>query len=151
MKPVLQALLLADKIYDDRTTGKKVIAGTFNRLLIAPNVKFEPIEGADGNTTLQMPGGMEAGSPSAYFSVTECRGQLRFELRYVDLSDDKVYLSTEINVECNDPLLTIEAVVPMPKLPTPHPGAFALELLCNDEPIGSLRVHVQEIEIRGET
>src|SRR5947208_45463 len=33
MKPILQALLLADKIYEDKS-GKKIIAGTFNRLLV---------------------------------------------------------------------------------------------------------------------
>ena len=31
-KPVLQALVLADHVYQDKTTGKMVIAGTFNRL-----------------------------------------------------------------------------------------------------------------------
>lgn len=147
MKPVLQALLLADKIYDDRATGKKVIAGTFNRMLIAKNVALKQAEDSEGNKTIRMPGGMEAGSPSAYFSVTECRGQRRFVLRYVDLSDDKVYLSTEITVECDDPLRTVEAVLPMPRLPTPHPGVFALELLCDDEPVGALRIQVEEIEI----
>jgi len=32
VKPVLQALPLADRIYQD-TTGKHIIAGTFNRMV----------------------------------------------------------------------------------------------------------------------
>ena len=31
-KPVLQALVLADHVYVDAETGKKIIAGTFNEL-----------------------------------------------------------------------------------------------------------------------
>lgn len=31
-KPVLQAMVLADNVYQDRTTGKFIIAGTFSRL-----------------------------------------------------------------------------------------------------------------------
>ena len=31
-KPLLQALILADHVYQDAQTGKKVIAGTFNQL-----------------------------------------------------------------------------------------------------------------------
>lgn len=34
VKPVLQALILAEKIYEDKKTGKKVLAGTFNSLMI---------------------------------------------------------------------------------------------------------------------
>ncbi|KKL08019.1 hypothetical protein LCGC14_2580160, partial [marine sediment metagenome] len=36
-------------------------------------------------------------------------------------------------------------VIPMPTLPQVE-GVHALELLCNDEPVGSLRVIVEEMK-----
>ncbi|MBN1909252.1 MAG: hypothetical protein JW818_05905 [Pirellulales bacterium] len=36
MKPILQALVVADHVYQD-VTGKKIIAGTFNRILFKKN------------------------------------------------------------------------------------------------------------------
>ena len=35
IRPILQAMVLADQVYEDKSTGKKVIAGTFNTLLFA--------------------------------------------------------------------------------------------------------------------
>ncbi len=34
MKPILQALILADHIYEDKATGKKIVAGIFNRVVV---------------------------------------------------------------------------------------------------------------------
>jgi hypothetical protein len=34
MKPLLQALLIADHVYEDKVTGKKIVAGIFHRLAI---------------------------------------------------------------------------------------------------------------------
>ena len=32
-KPVLQSLILADHVYEDKLTGKRIIAGVFNRII----------------------------------------------------------------------------------------------------------------------
>lgn len=142
LKPVLQALLLADHVYDDKLTGKKVIAGTFNMIVVG---QIKPKEAADGKT-VSIPGGMSVGSPYAYFSLTDVVGRLDLDMRYVDLTDHKVLLKAGIAVQCEDRLATIEGVLPMPALPTPHPGVYALELLCSDELIGSLRVTVKPFD-----
>lgn len=146
MKPVLQSLLLADKIYEDKATGKKVVAGIFNRLLLIPGVKAQRMTDDAGNESVRVPGGMQPGSPSAYVSITDFQGAASFLLRYVDLSDSKILLQTGLQISCTNPLETIEVVLPMPVLPTPHKGVYALELLCEDEPIGSVRIVVDEAE-----
>src|SRR6478736_1940762 len=32
-RPVLQSLILADHVYEDKLTGKRIIAGVFNRII----------------------------------------------------------------------------------------------------------------------
>ncbi len=146
MKPVLQALLLAERVYQDTTTGKKVIAGTFNRLCFKRGPqKPQEIE-IDGVKRQVIPDEMQVGSPCAFISLTEIRGTIACVLRYVDLEDDKPLLQCEFHIHCDDPLKTVEVVLPMPPLPTTKAGIHALELLCDDEPVGSLRIIVEELE-----
>ncbi len=152
-KPVLQALVLADHIYQDKTTGKMIIAGTFNRLHVfradvpcdnalspAEDVK----QSSDNLRKLQYHDICKVGSPWAYISLTELRGTVPLELRYVDLTDNVVMMRVALSVKANSPLDTIELMVPLPVLPMPHGGTYALELLSNDEPLGAHRVTVAE-------
>ena len=45
MTPVLQALVVADRVYEDKGTGKKIIAGTFSRLFFKkPAPAGQPIQ-----------------------------------------------------------------------------------------------------------
>jgi hypothetical protein len=147
VKPVLQALLLADKIYEDSATHKKIIAGVFNQLFFVPKLPTQTAKDEQGNEVARVPGGMQAGSPSAYFSITDFQGKSSFVLRYIDLDDSRVLLQLGMQIACTDPLETIEVVVPMPLLPTPRAGVYALELLCENEPIGAVRVKVVELKM----
>lgn len=151
-KPVLQALVLADHIYQDKTTGKMVIAGTFNRLNVFkrdPAAENKPEQQPVGPRKLGAAEICRVGSPWAYISLTEVRGSVPLELRYVDLSDNAVMLRVELSVKSGSPLDTTEVTVPLPVLPTPHPGTYALELLSNDEPLGSHRITVAEMPTPG--
>jgi hypothetical protein len=164
-KPVLQALVLADHVYQDKSTGKMVIAGTFNQFHV---FKQSPpgaagaagAAGAPAEASQPGPGGEQAqertrklqnwqvgkaGSPWAYVSVTDLHGTVPLELRYVDLSNNAVLLKAEFSVAANSPLDTREVAIPLPELPRPHPGTYALELLFNDEPLGAHRVAVFEV------
>ena len=142
VKPVLQALLLADRIYRDKT-GKHVIAGTFNKLTFSKDgAKPKTVE-IDGEKKLLVLGGVQAGSPYAYISLTEIHGKIECVLRYVNLEQDNAFFQTHFSIDCDNPLETVELVLPMPTLPLVA-GIHALELLCKDEPIGSLRVIVEE-------
>lgn len=146
MKPILQALLVADHVYTDAATGKKIVAGIFHTLRFAKRPP-QPLEaGVGGDAPMAIPiGGLQAGSPFCYLSLTELRGRQAFTLRYVFLDEDKVIFSADVIVEQATPLDTVEAVLPLPTLPATQPGMYALELLWNDEPLGSHRINVIEI------
>lgn len=147
MKPVLQALLLADRVYEDKATGKKIVAGIFQRLFFKRPEDFKAELEKQGITSV--PGGLHAGSPYAYVSLADVRGKQPFTLRYVDLAEDKPVFEAKFTVSCNDPLKTVEIIAPLPPLPTVKAGTYALELLWNDEPLGSFRVTVEEMHIQG--
>ena len=162
--PVLQAMLLADQVYQDRGTGKYVICGIFSAIHFTPRddaagkdraagSNGRAVEsdsagdaGAGGEASPPVPSPVpiarlvRAGSPFAYVSLTELQGTRKFELRYVDLAENNVLFGTAFEVSCRDPLETIQITVPLPPLPIPHEGVFVLELLCDGEMLGSHRV-----------
>lgn len=161
--PVLQALLVADQIYQDQATGKFVICGIFGTIFFIPHenesAQAAPpnADGASGNSGDQAASGpsgvqpasqqqmplnrfLRAGSPSAYVSLTEIHGQRSFELRYVDLNQNNVLFTFEFKVDCRNPLETVQLTLPLPVLPVPHEGVFALELVCEGELLGSHRI-----------
>lgn len=122
-KPVLQALVLADQIYVDARTGKKVIAGTFNNLW-APSfpAQFE-------RTTY------------AFICLTGIRDTVELILRYVDLRSNEVLMETNpFSVSCDNPLKSVEILQPVPHFPMPHEGVYAFEVYAGAEMLGSLRI-----------
>jgi hypothetical protein len=146
IKPILQALVLADAVYVDRMTGKFVIAGTFNQLMVfaqnpQDDVPQEPV--VDEMRKLSNREIFFQGSPFVYVSLTNVRGKVPLELRYVDLGENTAILKLEIVVAGDDPLRTIEMAVRIPPL-MPKVGTYALELLADDELLGSHRVIVVE-------
>ena len=166
--PVLQAMLLADQVYQDRGTGKYVICGIFSAIhftpkddaagmdraagsgggggggggdpLGEPGAGFDPSSSTPTPTPVPIARLVRAGSPFAYVSLTELQGSRKFELRYVDLAENNVLFGTAFEVSCRDPLETIQITVPLPPLPIPHEGVYVLELLCEGELLGSHRV-----------
>lgn len=148
MRPVLQALLLADHAYKDVLTNKIIICGTFNTMLMASPGQAVVM----GIPPVPVPG-MSAGSPWVYMSVTEIHGSADLTLRYVDLDDHSVLLQLGMKVETSSPLETVEMIVPLPGLPIPHAGVYAVELCCGQgkriEPIGSYRVRIVKTEAEG--
>ena len=144
--PILQALLLADRVYKD-VTGKHIICGVFNKLQFQKGGALPKTIEVNGEERQVVPGGTQAGSPYVYLCMTDLRGKTEFVLRYVNLDQDNVLMEIRFAVECNDPLQTVELTLPMPALPH-MAGVHALELLCGDQPMGSYRVLVEE---KGET
>ncbi|MDX1967544.1 MAG: hypothetical protein SFV23_10260 [Planctomycetaceae bacterium] len=139
--PVLQALLLADHVYQDRSTGKHVICGVFSELRFIPPSAGGGLPHTPG-TPIPVHKTIRAGSPYLYMSFTDVHGQKAFELRYVDLRDNTTLFSTKFQIDCPDPLATVEVSLPLPALPAPHAGVYALELLYDDVLLGSHRVRI---------
>jgi len=153
-KPVLQALLLADHIYQDRDTGKMVIAGTFTGVAVSQrNKEQESAEVDKENQASELPPQLgntpligQIGSPYAYICLTDMREEANLELRFVDLTDSTALFRVDLNVQCKNPLQAVELKIPLPKLPMPHFGAYSFELLCEDELLGSWRVTMTSVE-----
>jgi hypothetical protein len=51
-------------------------------------------------------------------------------------------IQADLKVQCGDPLRAVELAIPMPPLPTPHEGEYSLELLFEEEMLGSWRILV---------
>lgn len=123
IKPIIQALLLADNVYTDAETGKRIIAGVF-----------------DSITLPEIPGEYPH-STCVYVSLTAVRGEIDVMLRYVDLESDDVLMEhgpTKLNGD--DPIASLDYSAPLPPLPVPHEGIYALEVHVGDELIGMLRI-----------
>ncbi|NLE37865.1 MAG: hypothetical protein GX621_07560 [Pirellulaceae bacterium] len=151
LKPVLQALLLADYVYQDKRTGKKIVAGIFHTLLVRQPKDSHDIETPAEPTTeprrqiISLPDVERSGSPYVYISLTDVRNTIQLKLRYVSLETHLALFETgSFAVTSNSPIDIVEVFLPVPTLP-PTPGVYALELLCEDEVIGAHRVVVKNV------
>ena len=127
--PTLQTIVLADHVYIDALTQKKVIAGTFNQL-----------------RSPQFPAKL-ARNTGAYLVLANCHGELRLQIRYVDLRDESVLMSSsELVIRTNNPLQANEVVMDVPPFPMPHEGQYAFEVYCNGNQIGGIRIVVEKIK-----
>ena len=139
MKPVLQALVLAEKVWEI-DGGRKIIAGTFNRVFITQRPPDQEIETPDGGKRRLVPAGVDPGAPWAYINLTDVWDNTTIELQFVSLTRNRVVFSTSAIVKCNDRLATVEIAIPLPRLDIPEEGVYAFEVVCEGEVIGSHRI-----------
>ncbi len=145
MKPVLQALVLAEHVYQD-VSGKKVIAGTFNRVRFTKKPLSQHVKTPEGGTGVIIPGGMQGGSPYAYLSLTDVCDQTELTLQFVNLTSNKTLLGKKVVVNVSDRLATVELVLPLPALPIDEPGTYAFEVVCEGDILGSYRIAATEFD-----
>lgn len=141
-KPVLQAMVLADHVYQDRNTGKFVIAGTFGTIWRQPHPP-KPHEGAPNKQPIGSISQM--GSPYLYLALADVHGKAPLLLRLVDLADSNTLLEANFEVGAADPLTMCEFVLPLPLLPAMKPGVLSLDLLFQNEILGSWRINVRDV------
>lgn len=145
MKPVLQALVVADHVYRDGT-GKHIIAGTFNSFKFSRKPPVAQVETPNGTQQTIVAGGMHAGSPYAYVSLTDvCQGT-KFQLQFVNLSKNDVLFGTEAVIKNVNRLSTIEMMFPLPRLPIKEAGVYALEIVWENEILGSWRITAEDLD-----
>jgi len=139
--PVLQALLLADRVYRIDGDGM-VIAGTIDRLTLRKRLPPEEIETPDG-TKAQIVRPVRSAAPYVYISLTDVTDNTKITLQLVSLKKNRVLLSTTIDIEKGERLGTTQIVAPLPALDMINePGVYALEVVCEDEIVGMHRVTV---------
>jgi hypothetical protein len=78
--------------------------------------------------------------------VVDVHGQLALQLRYIDLADAKALFEAQVVVAANDPVAVAEYVLPLPPLPADKAGNYSLDLLYQDELLGSWRITVKKLE-----
>ncbi|MCG8409243.1 MAG: hypothetical protein MI923_28910 [Phycisphaerales bacterium] len=130
--PILQAFVLADHIYTDAATGKRIVAGTFGHI-------------SANEFPAQHP-------PSAAFvMLTEFVGSAPLQLRFVRLRDNFVIMqSGEINIECDDPLVVLDMAIAIPAIPLEEPGLYCFECYVDGNLIGSVRLTAALLSAREE-
>lgn len=139
MKPILQALVLAERVYQD-ISGKKIIAGTFHRVTLR---KIEDrYEETEQGTTKRVRGGTDPGSPAVYISLTDVHDRSSVTVQFMNVTKNDVLFEKKIKLSCKDRLATLEIVLPLPPLSRylKSPGTYSLDLLWNGEILGSHRV-----------
>jgi hypothetical protein len=98
-----------------------------------------------GQRVLEIPPtGFQSGSPFAYLSLTEVRGVTPLTLQLMNLQDDTQLFRSDLRVDCPNPLYTVEITVPLPPITPPQAGIYALEVMYNNEILGSLRIVVED-------
>ena len=146
MKPVLQALVVADHVYRDGETHKHIIAGTFNSYKFSLKSPVAQMETPDGTKQTLVVGGRSVGSPYAYVSLTDvCPGTI-FQLHFVNLSKNIVLFMTEAVIKDPHRLSTIEMIFPLPLLPINEAGVYALEVVWENEILGSWRIMAEDLD-----
>ncbi len=145
MKPVLQALVLAEHVYQD-VSGKKIIVGTFNRVRFSRKSLVREVEQPNGTKQMVMPGGMYGGSPFAYISLTDVGENTVLLLQFVNLTKNAVLFGKQLTVDCKDRLATVELVLPLPPLGIAEEGVYAFEVVCDGEILGSCRINATELK-----
>jgi len=116
--------LLAEQVYTDYPSGKRIIAGTFNTMAL-PSFPARVAQQA-----------------YAYISITDVRANgATLSLRLVDTVDLSVVMqSGTLAVTAATPQETIEAVIPVPGFFIPHEGIYDFELHADGERLGCLRL-----------
>lgn len=145
MKPVLQALVVADHIYRDGSTGKHIIAGTFSSFAFCRKPMVAQVETPDGTKKTIVAGGMDSGSPYAYVCLTDVFQGTKFQLQFVNLNKNEVLFGTEAVIQNVNRLSAVEIAFPLPRLPIKEAGVYALEVVWEDEILGSWRITAQDM------
>ncbi len=146
MKPVLQALLLAEHVYEDKRTGGKIICGTVNKLLRTKGSPFETSSAPDGKRVKTVRGG-GIGCLYVYLSLTEVHDGTELSLQLVDTVDNHVLMHTGINFEKAHPLDTAEAVLTLPPVSFLFADGrhnLSLDVVWNGEILGTHRLVVED-------
>ncbi len=155
-KPILQALLVADRVYTDRDSGKKIIAGVLRKIRYfvsdvaaggdsAGDTKSE-VDVEKTKSKLALGGVSSTGpTPFIYLSLTEIYGTQDFLVRYVNIETDTAKFERTIQIASDSPIETIEKVFPLPELPVGDSSVYAVELIWQDETLGSFRIVFEKV------
>jgi hypothetical protein len=142
-KPIVQAMVLADRIYKDES-GRMIIAGTFTRLLAIRGVQQGQPHSVGQRQLMPYE---DVGNPWLYLTISEVHKQAAFTLHVVRLADNQVCFEAQLEVTSSDPLVAVELALPLPKFPQAEEATFAIELLHEGEILSAIRMAVQVLKV----
>jgi hypothetical protein len=145
VKPILQALVLADRVYEDKS-GKKIIVGTFSGIKFCRQPPIVHIKQPDGTSKPVVVGGMAAGSPYVYLCLADVVNGTTLQVQFINLSKNVVLFGTSFQISEANRLKNVEVVLPLPLLPVSEPGTYAIEVLWEGEVLGSWRITAEELQ-----
>jgi hypothetical protein len=127
-------MILADNVYADRTTGKKVIAGTYDTIWAEGfPATFTPVS-------------------RVFVSLTSIKAPLHLALQFRNAKTQEILLDTKKSLEVNaeSPFDTVEVVLELPSLLLPAEGVYSLDLMSDGEMLGSIRIKAARRAAKGE-
>ena len=126
--PVLQALVIADRIYTDHPTGKRIICATFSKIF---SREFPSVTSF---------------SAFAFILLVDVIGEFVLQLRFVSLHDNQILMESKpMRIQSNDPLTPLDIVVQIPPFPLPRAGIYSFECWTDETMIGSVRIQVGKL------
>ena len=120
----LQSFLVADEVYQDRETGKHVIAGTFARLIVP-----------------RVPGELGR-SVATYCALLGVAGSVQVTMQFETADGEVLIRSSPRTLTCTHPDLLVEFAFTVPSLPLPHAGRFCLVLLLDEQRFATHAIEV---------
>ncbi len=131
MQPLAHAMVLCDEVWNDRSTGKNFLLGTFSSI-------------AAHNFPCQHP------QIHVYVVISDCRGVTPIALRLLyldpDQTSDKELLETKMEVNAPHPLATGELVFKLSNVVFPQPGEYRFQLQCEGSSLTERRLVVTQAE-----
>jgi len=128
-KPVVNAMLICDKIITEVGTNKKSLIGIFENISA---YKFPCVHHF----------------LSVYIKLTDARGDYRFKLELADLEDGSIVGKAEIpkTVNVSSPLAIHDLVFNLAAMKFNHQGKYEFRIFANDEVFGQKTFMVNQIE-----
>ena len=126
-KPIPLTMTICDTIIDDRLSGKKSLIGIFNNIAV--------VELPCQHQTLYV-----------YCVLTEGIGQYDGALRCTHLESNKTIININGPINFPNPLATVEFIFDIKNMVLEQEGIYVFELLCDNQPIISRKIHVSKIK-----
>lgn len=146
--PNLQAIVVADQAYQDRMTGKIILAGVFSNMVLRPQPQQKEGETAESLVQRRLLSSIGAsGSPSLYLAITNIHGKQKLEVQWVHLPTETMLFQIGFTVQADERLSLVDAILPLPQLIRPGmEGWHSMEVSHNSSPLGSRRIHVEQLK-----
>ena len=127
--PKANAMLICDYVITEEETHKKSLIGIFENIRAA---KFPCTHHA----------------LSVYIKLTDAKGNYRFRLELIDLTNNAMTGKSEIpkDVFIESPLFTHELVFELRGLKFDHPGEYEFRIFANDKIFGQKKFFVDSIQ-----